>query len=95
MGSRELLNRMSRQMLQFNGRTKAELRQDCPWLPAPSCDRNFNYRMLDGTCNNLDVNVNFGRAGTPFRRLLFPLYRPGMRLCVFDPPDSTVIGDII
>ena len=34
------------------------------------------YRSTDGSCNNL-ANPNFGRAGTPYQRILLPEYASG------------------
>jgi peroxidase len=34
------------------------------------------YRSIDGSCNNL-ANSNFGRAGTPYQRILLPEYASG------------------
>jgi peroxidase len=34
------------------------------------------YRSADGSCNNL-ANPNFGRAGTPYQRILLPEYASG------------------
>jgi len=61
----------------FNSRTSQQISKLCPWTaPGPSCPRNSRYRTLDGTCNNLR-QPNYGRAGTPFQRILLPEYARG------------------
>eukprot|EP00095_Tigriopus_kingsejongensis_P000560 maker-scaffold776_size99073-snap-gene-0.17 protein:Tk00560 transcript:maker-scaffold776_size99073-snap-gene-0.17-mRNA-1 annotation:"hypothetical protein DAPPUDRAFT_312923" len=51
----------------------------CPWTPAPECDQNMKYRSFDGTCNNLK-EPNYGRAVTPFQRILLPVYSGSLHL---------------
>jgi len=60
----------------FNSDTSAAIRERCPWVPAPNCNRNVKYRSFDGSCNNLK-NSNLGRTGTPFQRILLPEYAKG------------------
>ena len=50
----------------------------CPWTPAPRCGSGggATYRALDGTCNNLREG-NYGRAMTPYQRILLPEYGDG------------------
>merc|ERR1712013_614814 len=60
----------------FNSDTSAAIRERCPWVPAPACNKNSKYRSIDGSCNNLK-NSNFGRTGTPFQRILLPEYAKG------------------
>jgi len=61
----------------FNRRTSLEISELCPWTnPPPSCPRGSRFRTLDGTCNNLRQS-NYGRAGTPFQRILLPEYAKG------------------
>jgi len=60
----------------FNSFTNQRIRKLCPWInSAPVCNQN-NFRTIDGTCNNLK-NPNYGRAGTPFQRILLPEYGRG------------------
>ena len=60
----------------FNSDTSDAIRERCPWVPAPTCNKNLKYRSFDGSCNNLK-NSNFGRTGTPFQRILLPEYAKG------------------
>ncbi|KAL4103574.1 hypothetical protein QTP88_018935 [Uroleucon formosanum] len=39
--------------------------------------KDFDYRSLDGTCNNLKRKY-LGKANTPYKRLLFPVYTDGI-----------------
>jgi peroxidase len=39
----------------------------CPFKTSPTCDPNFPYRTLDGSCNNMNQTW-WGMAGTPFKR---------------------------
>ena len=49
----------------------------CPWTPAPRCESGeTKYRTIDGTCNNLKEG-NYGRAMTPYQRILAPEYGDG------------------
>ena len=48
----------------------------CPWTPAPRCESSVKYRTIDGTCNNLKEG-NYGRAMTPYQRILLPEYGDG------------------
>ena len=45
--------------------------------PVIRCDKDAEFRTIDGTCNNLN-NPLFGAANTPFGRLLFPAYGDGI-----------------
>ncbi|XP_029185359.2 lactoperoxidase-like [Acropora millepora] len=45
--------------------------------PAIRCDKDAEFRTIDGTCNNLQ-NPLFGAANTPFGRLLSPAYGDGI-----------------
>jgi len=60
----------------FNSDTSDAIRERCPWVPAPACNKNSKYRSFDGSCNNLK-NSNLGRTGTPFQRILLPEYAKG------------------
>jgi len=61
----------------FNSRTSQQISQLCPWTKTPpSCPRGSRFRTMDGTCNNLR-QPNYGRAGTPFQRILLPEYAKG------------------
>jgi len=61
----------------FNSLTNRKISELCPWNnPVPSCKSNSRFRTLDGTCNNLR-QPNYGRAGTPFQRILLPEYAKG------------------
>ena len=59
----------------FNLSNVDSIKANCPWLPAPKCDdpKVKKYRTIDGSCNNLK-RTNFGRAQTPFQRILHPVY---------------------
>lgn len=61
---------------QFNSDTSDVIDARCPWTPAPTCDPNQVFRSVDGSCNNV-ANPNFGRAGTPYQRILLPEYASG------------------
>ncbi|XP_029341375.1 peroxidase-like [Acyrthosiphon pisum] len=39
--------------------------------------KDFDYRSLDGSCNNLKRKY-LGKANTPYKRLLFPVYKDGV-----------------
>ena len=43
------------------------------------CDSNYKYRTLDGSCNNL-ANNWWGKANTPYQRVLKADYEDGMGL---------------
>ena len=60
--------------IDFNVRTLPDLKDVCPWTSeeAPECT-DVLYRSFDGSCNNL-INPNFGRADTPYQRLLPAAY---------------------
>jgi len=60
----------------FNSDTSDAIKERCPWIPAPTCNPNMQYRTFDGSCNNLR-EPNFGRSGTPYQRILLPEYAPG------------------
>ena len=56
--------------------------------PSLECDPNYNYRRIDGKCNNL-VNTNWGASFHCQNRLLPPDYRDGVsepRVAVDDSP---------
>ena len=60
----------------FNTDSSSAINDVCPWTPGPKCDKgegSLTYRSHDGTCNNLR-EPNFGRAVTPFQRILLPKY---------------------
>lgn len=58
----------------FNTATSRTIRRNCPWnTTRVVCDPSSPYRTMDGTCNNLK-QVNYGRTGTPFQRILLPEY---------------------
>ena len=58
----------------FNTATSRTIRAKCPWnTTRVNCDLAAPYRTMDGTCNNLK-EVNYGRTGTPFQRILLPEY---------------------
>jgi len=58
----------------FNSLTSSAIASRCPWNPQPQCgDFQNRYRTPDGSCNNLR-QPNYGRAGTPFQRILLPEY---------------------
>ena len=61
--------------LDFNARTVSAVNETCPWTPVPKCTDDFHtkYRSYDGSCNSL-INPNFGRAETPFQRILPAAY---------------------
>ena len=63
----------------FDASTSQAIRRSCPWTPAPSCDTenptsfDLMYRRSDGSCNNFK-EPNYGRATTPFQRIIPPKY---------------------
>ncbi|CAG0884485.1 unnamed protein product [Darwinula stevensoni] len=63
--------------------TNTLISNTCP--QAPRCKKTI-YRSLDGSCNNLR-NPAWGRAQTPFQRILPPAYEDG-----FDAPRVSVSG---
>jgi len=61
----------------FNSDTNSNIRERCPWVPAPVCPSiTEKYRTFDGSCNN-PRDSNLGRTGTPFQRVLLPDYASG------------------
>ena len=62
----------------ISAKTYPAIAEKCVWLKdTPICNSVTEpYRSLDGSCNNLD-EPNFGRAFTPFQRMLDPDYAPG------------------
>ena len=62
----------------FNVESSKGIRSRCPWSPAPTCnpDKDLMYRSADGRCNNFK-EPNYGRATTPFQRILDPEYSAG------------------
>ena len=57
----------------FNSETSRAIKERCPWVPAPTCNPNLQFRSFDGSCNNLK-DPNMGRTGTPYQRILLPEY---------------------
>ena len=57
----------------FNSETSKAIKERCPWVPAPTCNPNMQFRTFDGSCNNLK-EPNMGRTGTPYQRILLPDY---------------------
>ena len=63
----------------FNSDTMNEIEDECEWIKDyPNCRsvESRKYRSFDGSCNNLN-EPNFGRAFTPFSRLMDSSYAPG------------------
>ncbi len=61
----------------FNSVNSKSIREMCPWNnPVPKCDGSQKYRNHDGTCNNLK-EPSFGRAITPYQRIILPQYSKG------------------
>jgi len=62
----------------FNIETSERINNECSWTPAPSCDalKKDKFRTIDGSCNNF-AHPNYGRAATPFQRVLESTYAPG------------------
>jgi len=73
----------------FNSDTSSAIKERCPWVPAPTCNPNLQFRTFDGSCNNLK-NPNFGRTGTPYQRILLPEYAPG----TLDLPRKSTVRNI-
>ena len=66
-------------MRYYNSKTSNEIADDCEWLTDKPVCNTINpkkYRSLDGSCNNLK-ETNYGRAFTPFSRILETEYAPG------------------
>ena len=61
----------------FDVESSNAINNECPWTPLPTCSKTAErkYRNIDGTCNNLK-NTVFGKAGTPFQRILEADYDP-------------------
>ncbi|OWF55956.1 chorion peroxidase-like isoform X2 [Mizuhopecten yessoensis] len=51
-------------------------RRKCPFV-RPSCNSSYEYRSIDGSCNNVN-NPLWGRAFTAFERFLPPAYDDGV-----------------
>ncbi|RMZ96965.1 chorion peroxidase isoform X1 [Brachionus plicatilis] len=49
----------------------------CPFTEPVTCDPNFPYRTLDGSCNNLRTNW-MGKARIPYKRLIRAAYADGL-----------------
>jgi len=62
----------------FNTETSERINNECSWTPAPSCERfkKEKFRSIDGSCNNFE-KPNYGRAATPFQRIIESEYAPG------------------
>lgn len=62
----------------FDKDVSTRINAECPWTPTPSCDSvaSLKFRSFDGTCNNFQ-EPNYGRAATPFQRILAPDYSGG------------------
>ena len=63
----------------FDATTSKEIADECQWLlDKPVCNTSNpkKYRSMDGSCNNLK-ETNYGRAFTPFFRILDAEYAPG------------------
>ena len=63
----------------FDATTSNEIADECEWLKDKPVCNTINpkkYRSLDGSCNNLK-ETNYGRAFTPFFRILDAEYAPG------------------
>ncbi len=63
----------------FDSSTSSRINDECPWTPEPTCTDSIaesKFRTMDGTCNNL-AKPNYGRAGTPFQRILDSDYSDG------------------
>ena len=77
----------------FNFETSNEIKKDCVWLKdIPNCNsvKSKTIRSLDGACNNLK-EPNFGRAFTPFQRILDSEYGPGSNSQPRIAKDGTVL----
>ena len=63
----------------FDATTSKEIADECQWLldkPVCNASNPKKYRSMDGSCNNLK-ETNYGRAFTPFFRILDAEYAPG------------------
>ena len=63
----------------FDATTSKDIADECQWLlDKPVCNTSNpkKYRSMDGSCNNLK-ETNYGRAFTPFVRILDAEYAPG------------------
>ncbi len=49
------------------------------YLNHEDCDKNYPYRTMDGSCNNLAYTW-WGRAGTPYKRLLKSAYQDNIEV---------------
>lgn len=50
---------------------------DCPYKNNYTCNSSNKYQSFDGSCNNL-LNPLLGRAETPYKRILNPVYDDGL-----------------
>jgi len=73
----------------FNSETSRAIKERCPWVPAPTCNPNLQFRSFDGSCNNLK-DPNMGRTGTPYQRILLPEYAKGS----LDLPRKSSAGNV-
>jgi len=73
----------------FNSETSKAIKERCPWVPAPTCNPNMQFRTFDGSCNNLK-EPNMGRTGTPYQRILLPDYAKGS----LDLPRKSSAGNV-
>lgn len=86
----------------FNADNVAKINEECPWTPTPSCDQvsKSKFRSIDGSCNNLK-EPNYGRASTPFQRILDPDYSlgslssPRISRAGFDLPSARKVSTTI
>lgn len=57
---------------------KMYLESDCQEaIPTPNCIGRWEYRTIDGSCNN-PFHLTWGAANTPFQRLILPQYEDGI-----------------
>ncbi|XP_022171594.1 peroxidase-like [Myzus persicae] len=61
----------------LTGTTLGEMCMSEYYNNIPCKGQNFDYHSADGSCNNLK-RKNLGKANTPYKRLLFPVYTDGV-----------------